>query len=144
MLMGMGRLGDIAGGPDGRRAAPRDEPAAAVQWGTTPRQRSVVATLGDARAARARRRGSGRRRSWWSGPVAALAPAHRGRGARPLLGRRVVVTRARAQASELSERLRALGAAVTELPAIRIERLPDGPELESALAAHWATTGWWC
>ena len=69
------------------------------------------------------------------GAVAALAPALAGAGARPLSGRRVVVTRARAQASELSERLRALGAAVTELPAIRIERLPDGPELESALAA---------
>jgi len=46
-----------------------------------------------------------------------------------------VVTRARAQASDLSRRLRELGAAVVELPAIRIERLPDGPEIGAACAA---------
>ena len=40
---------------------------------------------------------------------------------RPLHGRRVVVTRARAQASGLATTLRDLGAEVVELPAIRIE-----------------------
>jgi uroporphyrinogen III methyltransferase/synthase len=43
--------------------------------------------------------------------------------ARPLFGRSVVVTRAREQASELRERLQALGAEVVELPAIAIEPL---------------------
>ena len=133
VLMGMGRLGDIAAAlmAGGR---PGDEPAAAVQWGATPRQRSVVATLATL-ARRVEAAGLGPPAVVVVGAVAALAPALAGAGARPLSGRRVVVTRARAQASELSERLRALGAAVTELPAIRIERLPDGPELESALAA---------
>ena len=50
-------------------------------------------------------------------------------GARPLAGLSVAVTRARAQASELAARLRALGAEVVEAPAIRIEpldaELPD-------------------
>jgi uroporphyrinogen III methyltransferase/synthase len=41
----------------------------------------------------------------------------------PLAGRSVVVTRARAQASPLAARLRALGARVVEAPAIRIEPL---------------------
>ncbi|HXD63917.1 MAG TPA: uroporphyrinogen-III synthase, partial [Solirubrobacteraceae bacterium] len=41
-------------------------------------------------------------------------------------GRTVAVTRARAQASGLASRLRALGAAVIEAPAIRIQAL-DGP-----------------
>jgi uroporphyrinogen III methyltransferase/synthase len=131
ILMGMGRLGDIADAllEAGR---PADEPAAAVQWGTTPRQRSAVATLGTL-ARRVEEEGLGPPAVVVVGAVAALAPAI-ARGNGPLGGRRVVVTRARAQASELSERLRALGAAVTELPAIRIERLPDGDELESALA----------
>src|SRR5207247_848062 len=39
---------------------------------------------------------------------------------RPLHGRTVVVTRARAQASELAQRLGSLGAEVVEAPAIRI------------------------
>jgi uroporphyrinogen III methyltransferase/synthase len=131
ILMGMGRLSDIAAAllAAGR---PADEPAAAVQWGTTPRQRSAVATLGTL-ARRVEEEGLGPPAVVVVGEVAALAPAIAG-GPGPLAGRRVVVTRARAQASELSERLRALGAGVTELPAIRIERLPDGGELESALA----------
>jgi uroporphyrinogen III methyltransferase/synthase len=40
---------------------------------------------------------------------------------RPLSGKRIVVTRSRKQASELSNQLRALGAEVVELPTIRIE-----------------------
>src|SRR5206468_2881049 len=40
---------------------------------------------------------------------------------RPLLGKKIVVTRTRKQASVLSNKLRALGAHVIELPTIRIE-----------------------
>jgi uroporphyrinogen III methyltransferase/synthase len=43
----------------------------------------------------------------------------------PLSGKRIVVTRSRKQASELSSRLRALGAEVLELPTIRIEPPTD-------------------
>ena len=45
----------------------------------------------------------------------------------PLLGRRILVTRATSQASTLSEQLRALGAAVTEMPATRVEPLDRAP-----------------
>ena len=48
---------------------------------------------------------------------------------RPLHGLTVAVTRARAQASELAARLRALGAEVAETPAIRIVPRPAPPEL---------------
>ncbi len=51
--------------------------------------------------------------------------------ARPLGGVSVAVTRARAQASGLADRLRRLGAAVVEAPAIRIVPL-DGPAPELA------------
>ncbi|MGO8871979.1 MAG: uroporphyrinogen-III synthase [Acidimicrobiales bacterium] len=44
----------------------------------------------------------------------------------PLRGRRVVVTRARAQASGLAARLTALGATVIELPVIAVEDPEDG------------------
>jgi uroporphyrinogen III methyltransferase/synthase len=131
ILMGMGRLEEIAEAlvAGGR---PPDEPAAAVQWGTTPRQRRAVATLGTL-AARVRAQGLGAPAVVVVGPVAGLAESVGWLEQRPLLGRRVVVTRARVQASELSQRLRELGAGVVELPAIRIEPLPDGPQLEAAL-----------
>jgi uroporphyrinogen III methyltransferase/synthase len=45
---------------------------------------------------------------------------------RPLFGRRIVVTRARQQASALVERLAALGAATVEVPAIAITAPADG------------------
>ena len=44
---------------------------------------------------------------------------------RPLSGKRIVVTRTRKQASVLSNKLRALGAQVVELPTIRIEPPTD-------------------
>ena len=56
----------------------------------------------------------------------------------PLHGKRVVVTRARAQASGLAARLAELGAEVIEAPAIRIEPRLDPPRcarMRAALAA---------
>ena len=53
---------------------------------------------------------------------------------RPLHARTVVVTRARDRAGELSGRLRALGAEVVELPAIRIESLTDTEPVREAVA----------
>jgi len=58
-----------------------------------------------------------------------------------LAGRRIVVTRARAQASDLVQRLTALGAEVVSAPVIRIEPLPDLTPLRHALAAL-ATYDW--
>jgi len=131
ILMGMGRLPAISAAlvAGGR---PPDQPAAAVQWGTTPRQRRVVATLATL-ADRVREEGLGSPAVVVVGPVAGLADRIAWLERRPLLGHTVVVTRARAQASDLSVRLRELGAAVVELPAIRIERLPVSPALTAAL-----------
>ena len=52
----------------------------------------------------------------------------------PLAGRRIVVTRARAQADELTAALVALGAEVIAAPVIRIEPLADLALLRAALA----------
>ncbi|HEX4573533.1 MAG TPA: uroporphyrinogen-III synthase [Gemmatimonadales bacterium] len=54
--------------------------------------------------------------------------------ARPLVGRRIVVTRARAQAGELTAALEALGAEVVAAPVIRIAPLADLTPLRAALA----------
>ncbi len=100
---------------------PADEPAAIVQEATLPGQRSVVSTLErlpeDAAGIRAPA-------VTVVGPVAALRDELAWFERRPLSGRSVVVTRARAQASALAARLRELGATVVEAPAIRIEPLP--------------------
>jgi uroporphyrinogen III methyltransferase/synthase len=128
VLMGMGRLAAIA---DALIAAgrPADQPAAAVQWGTTPRQRQVVATLGglaDAVVAA----GLGNPGVVVIGDVAGLAAQIDWRSGRPLAGRSVVVSRARAQASEFSRRLAGLGAEVIELPVIRIRAVEHPPNLD--------------
>jgi uroporphyrinogen III methyltransferase/synthase len=131
ILMGMGRLAGIR---DALVAGGRDpaQPAAAVQWGTTPRQRRVVATLGTLPAA-CRDAGLGPPAVVVVGEVAALAERVGGEPA-PLAGARVVVTRARAQASDLSAGLGALGAEVVELPVIRIEPVAGGPEIDDCVA----------
>jgi uroporphyrinogen III methyltransferase / synthase len=119
--MGVRRLGAIAERllAEGR---PRDEPAAVVQAGTLPGQRTVTAPLAEL-ADSAAAAGIGAPAVTVVGPVAGLHDALAWLEARPLHGRSVAVTRARAQASALAARLRALGAGVVEAPAIRIEAL---------------------
>ncbi len=54
---------------------------------------------------------------------------------RPLLGKRIVVTRARAQASELTKRLEDLGAECLEFPTIRIVPPESWDPLDAAITA---------
>jgi uroporphyrinogen III methyltransferase/synthase len=117
-------------------AAGRDagEPAAVVERGTWPGQRTVVATLGTIAAAVERER-IGAPALVVVGAVAARREGLEWLERRPLHGRRVVVTRARAQASGLASTLRELGAEVVELPAIRIEPLIENAEVRAAVAA---------
>ncbi len=51
----------------------------------------------------------------------------------PLFGRRIVVTRAAEQAPALADKLRSLGAAICELPAIAIRPLEDYSALDAAI-----------
>jgi uroporphyrinogen III methyltransferase / synthase len=129
--MGVKRLGENAAA---LIAAGRDpaEPAAAVERGTMAGQRTVVATLGTLAEA-AEREGVGAPALIVVGPVVARREALAWLERRPLHGRRVVVTRARAQASGLAATLRGLGAEVVELPAIRIEPLIESREVRKAV-----------
>jgi uroporphyrinogen III methyltransferase/synthase len=101
---------------------PASQPVAVVQRGTFADQRTVSGTLADI-AARAADAGVLAPAITVVGDVAALHGDLAWFGAGPLAGRSVAVTRARAQASPLAARLRALGASVVEAPAIRIESL---------------------
>ncbi|HKJ35476.1 MAG TPA: uroporphyrinogen-III C-methyltransferase [Solirubrobacterales bacterium] len=111
-----------------------DEPAAAVQRGTHPDQRAVVATTASLPGAVAEA-GLGPPSVLLFGPVAARREAIAWLERRPLHGRRVVVTRARAQASGLARSLAGLGAEVIELPAIRIEPRINTTEVAAAIEA---------
>ena len=113
----------------GGRAA--DTPAAVVERGTFPSQRVVTGTLGTI-AERAREAGIAAPAITIVGDVVRLRDEIEWFERRPLAGKRIVVTRARAQASALSARLRELGAEVIEMPAIRIEPLDPAP-LHAAL-----------
>jgi uroporphyrinogen III methyltransferase/synthase len=116
-------------------AAGRDpaEPAAAIERGTHPNQRTVTSTLAELPAAVADAELKAPAILLF-GAVAARRDAIAWLERRPLHGRRVVVTRARAQASGLAARLHDLGAEVIELPAIRIEPRLDAPEVREAVA----------
>jgi uroporphyrinogen III methyltransferase/synthase len=125
--MGVRRLAQIA---ERLIAAGRasDEPAAVVERGTLPGQRTVTAPLSELADAVAAA-GITPPAVTLIGPVARHRDGLAWLERRPLHGRRVVVTRARAQASELAATLRDLGASVVEAPAIRIEPLPVEAEL---------------
>ena len=139
--MGVKRLAEnaaalIAGGRD------PEEPAAAIERGTWPGQRTVGATAGDDRrggASGGRRRPGADRGRRGSRPPRGACP---GSSAGRCTAARVVVTRARAQASGLAATLRDLGAEVVELPAIRIEPRIDERGGPRARSRRSATTRW--
>jgi uroporphyrinogen III methyltransferase/synthase len=118
VLMGVAQRAEIAarlvaGGLDPAT------PVAAVTWGTRPEQRTLRTTLAGLGAAALEPPAT-----IVVGAVAGMELPWYER--RPLFGRSVVVTRARAQAPALSARLRSLGARPVELPAICIEPPADG------------------
>lgn len=126
VLMGAAHIAEIAQRLiAGGRAA--TTPVAAVRWGTTPQQRTIRTTLAAAGTA-----GIESPSAIIIGDVAALNFSWFEQ--RPLFGRRVVVTRAREQASSLHARLVALGAEVIELPSIDFEpiefTMPDLADYE--------------
>lgn len=131
MLMGMSRLREtlaalMQSGQGG------EVPAAAVQWAATGRQKMVaatVATLADAVEAA----GVSSPAVVVIGEVVKLAPQLDWRSKLPLCGKRVVVTRTREQASDLSNMLESLGADVIELPTIRIAPPSDKRDFAEAV-----------
>ncbi len=101
---------------------PGEIPTAAIQWGTHPRQRTVVATL-ETIAAKAEEQNITAPVITVIGWSVVLRDELNWFEHRPLFGKRIVVTRATQQAPVLSEKLREVGADVIEMPATQIARL---------------------
>ena len=133
LYMGVRRLPRIAAALVGAGRHP-DEPAAAIEHGTSPAQRTVPATLGELPDA-VEKAGLGPPAIVLVGPVAQRRETIAWLERRPLHRRRVVVTRARAQASGLARALTTLGAEVVELPAIRIVPRTGSEEVRGAVAS---------
>ncbi|MEW6635735.1 MAG: uroporphyrinogen-III C-methyltransferase [Actinomycetota bacterium] len=132
LYMGVGRLREISASIVAAGRSP-ETPVAVVRWGTVPEQRTVTGTLADI-AERVEEAGLGPPAITVVGDVVTL----REKGLdwyerRPLFGRRIVVTRARAQAGELSAELGRLGAEVLEFPTIEIRPPEDFGPLDAAI-----------
>ncbi len=111
---------------------PGNTPAALVEWGTGPLQRTVTGNLADV-VEKGRAHGLGPPVVAVFGGVAALREDIRWFDSRPLSGKRVLVTRSRTQAGTLSRLLEGKGAEVVEIPTIRITPPGDYAELDDAL-----------
>jgi uroporphyrinogen III methyltransferase/synthase len=132
LYMGVGRLREISAELISAGRSP-ETPVAVIRWGTVPGQRTVTGTLGDIadRVAEANLKPPA---ITVVGDVVSLREAGLDwYERRPLFGRRVVVTRARAQAGELSGQLERLGAEVLEFPTIEIRPPEDFGPLDGAI-----------
>lgn len=111
---------------------PDDTPVALVRWGTTPRQQTVTGSLRNivekVRAAKLKAPAI-----IVVGGVVSLREQMQWFEQRPLLGKRIIVTRARQQASALVERLSALGAVCLQYPTIRIQPPASWDALDAAI-----------
>ncbi|HEV2207565.1 MAG TPA: uroporphyrinogen-III C-methyltransferase [Verrucomicrobiae bacterium] len=131
IMMGTERIGHLAEllVQEGMDA---ETPIALVRWGTTGRQQSVAGTL--ATIARvANEAGITPPTVAVIGEVVRLRAKLNWFERRPLFGRRVVVTRSRDQAPELSSRLQELGAEVLSVPTIKLEAPTRREDLVDAL-----------
>ena len=111
---------------------PADTPAAVVRWGTTARQKTVSGTLADI-VERVRAAGLKAPAIVVVGEVVLLRDRMQWFEKRPLLGKRIVVTRARAQASDLVRTLSDLGAQCIEFPTIQVLPPDDWQPLDEAI-----------
>lgn len=131
VMMGTERIAQIASELIAQGMAPAT-PIAMVRWGTTGRQHSVQGTLGTI-AEVADREGIAPPTVAVIGEVVNLKQKLNWFERRPLFGKRVVVTRSKEQASQLTGRLRELGADVLEIPAIRFETPTRREDIVDAL-----------
>jgi uroporphyrinogen III methyltransferase/synthase len=108
-----------------------EESAVLVYDATRPMQQTVDGTLGNI-AARAI---PDRPALFIIGAVAGLRQHLRWFDTRPLVGRRIVVTRSREQSPELVRMLEDLGAETVSIPTIRIAPMEDPSEIDAAVDA---------
>lgn len=133
ILMGVSRMREISDSLIAAGMSP-DMPIALICWGTYGRQKTIEGTL----ATIAERVAAGDCKPpgvTVIGEVVRLRKSLNWFEQRPLFGRRIVVTRSRSQAGELSRRLRQKGADVLDLPTIRFTPPADPARLHEAIRA---------
>ncbi|GGR08794.1 uroporphyrinogen-III C-methyltransferase [Deinococcus ruber] len=142
LLMGVKNLDTIAAELIAAGRAP-ETPAATIQWGTTPEQRTVTGTLATI-ADEVRRAGLEAPAVTVVGEVVRLREklrwfdvAHGG----PLAGRQVAVTRTREGGSGLADLLRVRGAQVLEVPLIRYAQSGE-PDTVRAVLSNLSWVRW--
>ena len=132
VYMGIGHLRQIAAQLTKHGRSP-ETPVTLVHWGTTPQQKTLEGTLADipekAEAANFRNPAV-----VVVGAVNRLREQLRWYDSKPLFGKCIVVTRARAQASGFAELLESYGADTVQFPTIEIRPILDNPVLDKAIA----------
>jgi len=107
-------------------------PVAIIQWGTRPEQRTLVGQL-DTITKDVQEQGLSNPSIIIVGEVVSLREKLQWFEKKPLFGQRIVVTRARHQASELSQAIEALGGEAWEFPMIKIVPPSDNSYFLKAL-----------
>ncbi len=132
LFMGISRIEEIVAEliQHGRAA---DSPAVVVRWATRPDQVSIACTLAEL-PERIQAVDLKPPATVVIGEVARLRSKLGWFERLPLFGQKIVVTRAQGQASELTGRLRSLGADPVELPTISIEAVEDYGPLDACIA----------
>ncbi|CAB3391877.1 uroporphyrinogen-III C-methyltransferase [Kyrpidia spormannii] len=130
-LMGVGRLAGIVEQLTAH-GRPGTTPVALIRWGTRMEQETVTGTL-DTIVDEVRRRNFRSPAVIVVGEVVGLRERLNWFERKPLFGKRILVTRAREQASALSAQIQDLGGEAVEFPAIRIEPPASWADLDEAL-----------
>lgn len=112
---------------------PQDTPAAVIRWGTRPEQQTVTGTLANI-VEKAREAKMGHPAIVVVGRVVSLREKLKWFEEKPLFGKRILVTRARSQASVLAEKIETLGGEPWEFPTIEIVEPDDFTPLDNAIA----------
>lgn len=116
-------------------------PVALIRWGTTPRQQTLTGTLSNI-VELVKEKGFKAPAITIVGEVVSLREKLHWFEDRPLFGKSVVVTRSRAQASDLVAAVGAAGAVPVEFPTIKVVPPGDGYKaLDAAIARLRGTAG---
>jgi uroporphyrinogen III methyltransferase/synthase len=131
ILMGVERIRELSENLI-KNGMPPETPVAMIRWGTTGRQQSIEGTLATI-AGVVEKTGFAAPAVTVIGDVVKLRQSLNWYESRPLFGQRVVVTRTREQASQLSRQLAELSAEVLEIPTIKIVPTDRKADLADAL-----------
>ncbi len=115
-----------------KHGKPSDTPIALVRWGTTARQETVTGTL-ETIVERVKQAKLKSPAIIVIGHVVSLREELAWFDKKPLFGQRIVITRARAQASDLLSKLSKLGAQCIEIPTIQIVPPEDTAPLKKSI-----------